>query len=1053
MGQQLNLGRIVISNLCAVLILTSGYALALDDAKPAPAQVLPPEEVNLSFLKGTFEGWTVEGANTWTIGINPELFSNAADPKRYVVNSLDKGEKNLGVLRSDPFTIRTRLQKFTLGGWDGNAETNNGGDRNFVYLKSYPDGAVMRTAHTPGGNKLAPIRWITQDIIGRKVYLEVVDSNPGIRAGGFAWLAFADYSQVQPVVNHAVTRSDLYGLKIDKNAEVIFSRSMPFLAASPDSRGKTARVVSGPDESIPVGTAASALYLLGMINDGWDYGVAHWGEHPELRTKRDDQVQIGSRIGEIEICYADGKTDQIPVIIGATAWFIAGWAGGPTHGVAAPVREPFTSRPEYMSVLNKALRIQADYELSVSTENRHSYYYLAVKPRAGIIKSIVVHDNPDLRGRPLISAVTLACNKPSGELLPFGKVIVSSDDAAPKVMSAKPGNWSADLKALSMVLYTSDADIPKKVEPIDFPKSMDASRVRFTGGVLGDMLSNIWVANLTQMDGKFDRNTGVFNETGKTSPWYGGYNGVGTWGPLGIYYGGAYGRCAEAYANLAMRCINDPVRTSSFVDFCDKYLYFYRPNHDLDKGPENSALDITKYPKDAPPHWSFGINATMSINLNEISGTEEMDGHGATSVGRWMAWRLMGAPSGDWLMQPRADVYGKSRWDATRDSAEFICWFMDYTGRDVIWSEGETTGWGGGETLTRKNIMAETDMEKIRENYANADMYEPYPNFACFTALRCSAQMAEAAGDSASAKKWLAYAERIRVGMLRLLKTGDSTNLMWRVSPYSVLPSLQDSLVQAWFSVYYDGLDPNKLDTEMTPITRNTLKRQLNQPYGYAPVLGMGYGQGWITESALILDDMDNAGRLLANLAKYSYDKNMDYVDAKRGIDWRPNLWIIPEGTNIMPDGRWYRIGDLSNGANQGPAMHALELCAGVDDADPKLVKIMPRVPAPLKGIQIQNFFTLVPADDGLIKARVGYQFTRPGLLSLTSDRPIPSLAIRLGPFDQSTAQRLVNTGKRPTGSTVRLDRSGTWNSKDAWWIWVEGLRNVTELKLEFGKE
>ena len=39
----------------------------------------------------------------------------------------------------------------------------------------------------------------------------------------------------------------------------------------------------------------------------------------------------------------------------------------------------------------------------------------------------------------------------------------------------------------------------------------------------------------------------------------------------------------------------------------------------------------------------------------------------------------------------------------------------------------------------------------------------------------------------------------------------------------------------------------------------------------------------------------------------------------------------IPEGSNILPDGSWHRIGDLSNGANQGITLHALELCAGID--------------------------------------------------------------------------------------------------------------------------
>jgi len=49
-----------------------------------------------------------------------------------------------------------------------------------------------------------------------------------------------------------------------------------------------------------------------MINS-WELGLAHWGEHSELREKREDQVQVGSKLGDIEICYIDNTT-KIPVI-------------------------------------------------------------------------------------------------------------------------------------------------------------------------------------------------------------------------------------------------------------------------------------------------------------------------------------------------------------------------------------------------------------------------------------------------------------------------------------------------------------------------------------------------------------------------------------------------------------------------------------------------------------------------------------------------------------------------------------------------------------------
>ncbi len=241
--------------------------------------------------------------------------------------------------------------------------------------------------------------------------------------------------------------------------------------------------------------------------------------------------------------------------------------------------------------------------------------------------------------------------------------------------------------------------------------------------------------------------------------------------------------------------------------------------------------------------------------------------------------------------------------------------------------------------------------------------------------------------------------------------------------------------MQAWFSIYYDGLDPLRFDPQMTGITRNTLRKQLSYPYGHAPVLGMGYGMGWLTKAALILDEMDDAGPLLVNIAKYSYDKNMDYVDESRGIDWRKYLWIVPEGTNMLPDGRWYRVGDLGNGANHGPAMHAVELCAGIDDTKPADLKIIPRVPDPMGGIEIENFLTLVPDGKGLKRARVSYKYDKTASsFTLKSDIVLPLLAVRLGPFaTQKAADQLASKGRLPEGSTQRVVASGKYQGNTAW--------------------
>ena len=87
-----------------------------------------------------------------------------------------------------------------------------------------------------------------------------------------------------------VEKPILSAVKIDADASQTNCRTIPFLASKPDKRGKTTRVITAETETIPIGTTAELVCLLGMINDNWDCGVAHWGYHPELVENRNDQL-------------------------------------------------------------------------------------------------------------------------------------------------------------------------------------------------------------------------------------------------------------------------------------------------------------------------------------------------------------------------------------------------------------------------------------------------------------------------------------------------------------------------------------------------------------------------------------------------------------------------------------------------------------------------------------------------------------------------------------------------------------------------------------------
>ena len=210
------------------------------------------------------------------------------------------------------------------------------------------------------------------------------------------------------------------------------------------------------------------------------------------------------------------------------------------------------------------------------------------------------------------------------------------------------------------------------------------------------MLSNIWVANLTNIDEKFDPATGCFYETGVGSPFYGGYQGIGTWEPIGIYRE-PYSRTSDHYVRQALRCIDNPQRLTSYVDYCDKWLYFYRADRDPQNGPGQRAdrrLQISE--RRAP---ALGVRDErprrdpLRDQQKKFRETKRSEGHSSTIVSRWFAWEQLGKPTGEWLTETRDSVYRKSRWQSTKDATDFICWLLDYTGRDVVYSEGEFTGW------------------------------------------------------------------------------------------------------------------------------------------------------------------------------------------------------------------------------------------------------------------------------------------------------------------------------------------------------------------------
>lgn len=217
------------------------------------------------------------------------------------------------------------------------------------------------------------------------------------------------------------------------------------------------------------------------------------------------------------------------------------------------------------------------------------------------------------------------------------------------------------------------------------------------------------------------------------------------------------------------------------------------------------------------------------------------------------------------------------------------------------------------------------------------------------------------------------------------------------------------------------GFAPEDSIPEWRAVNEATYQRLIDtyKPFGFYGQ-AMGYGQGFVTQSALLLDRMRDATQMLDWAAKEIYDP-------------RDGCYIVPEGVQIDPTGRfWYKIGDLGNGVQEGEIVKMLRIVIGVDDTQPDRLQLFPRMPYDWKAITVEEYPLAFSSAGKLQIAFLNYRLQRSGdgmNLRISSDKGIGPVAMRLGPFAEQPQARSVRVnGEVPAGVSVK--RSG-----DSWWI------------------
>lgn len=669
---------------------------------------------------------------------------------------------------------------------------------------------------------------------------------------------------------------------------------------------------------------------------------------------------VGDRLGQIRLNYVDGSSQIFPLVLGESLWWGRLFYDYP---------QPFPTNSRLRGALATSLRLYPPRPV------KDGDYVAVIEPKAVPLQSIVFENSQLKKSTPIINGITVETTdnaKIAGAIsLSAGK---SSADFE-KFLHAKPlrqenideQDAQAQLTDLKRALYSSDEDYPANVK-WQVPTGYAGPRVHFGGSVFAQILANAFSYNVQDVVDKIDHDGFYHTSTKGAVSW--GPRGFGTFRANdGMYYGASWSRdLGRSLEELSELGYTDQPRACA--DYCLRMARLWE---------QNPALKLDG--QSIPPHWSRVINKPQAFN------SFENDGQGLITLFLYKLWQRL----------PDRDAWLRSRWTDIQSAGDWIEWQFDHpqisqASDGVLHTTGES---------------------------AHGNGYSVYPDCLCMNALDELAQMADSIGKTDVARRWRHRAGEMRSAIAhRYMVTDPKYGRTWTLESAG-WPNQSTVLGPLMLLADVNGFSPADDDPDWRPVSEATYQRLIDtyRPFGfYGPA--MGYGQGFVTQSALLLDRMHDATQMLNWTAKEIYDPKF-------------GSFIVPEGCQIDPTGEfWYRAGDLGNGVQEAEIIKVMRLIIGIDDTHPDRLRIFPRMPLGWNKISVEKFPALIENGDHRNIVWINYELDRTGnqmKLSITSDKPLESIAVRLGPFEkQPNATSVLANGNHPT-TTVS-------HSGDSWW-------------------
>ena len=223
------------------------------------------------------------------------------------------------------------------------------------------------------------------------------------------------------------------------------------------------------------------------------------------------------------------------------------------------------------------------------------------------------------------------------------------------------------------------------------------------------------------------------------------------------------------------------------------------------------------------------------------------------------------------------------------------------------------------------------------------------------------------------------------------------------------------------FLADYKGFAPQDDDLAWRPANEAAYQRLIDtyRPFGFYG-WAMGYGQGFVTQAALLLDRMKDVTPMLNWAARAVYEPEV-------------HSFVVPEGAQVDPSGKYvFRTGDLGNGVQEAEIVKVFRILIGVDDNEPQRLRVMPRLPYGWNEISVERYPVLFEHLGKIETALMQYKLERTAgrmSLEIAADKELGPIAVRLGPFDkQPTTSAVRINGRLPENATVQ-------HSGDSWWV------------------